>query len=166
MDTISSTVWQRKGSSIVFDQRSLGPFISAGTVVSLREALGWARGIPAVPPIPGRTMLISGLETVIETMEPQEAEEFLTRRIRSLLISLQNRWTDCGVVFGFSSHPKAFEETPMKEEVLFRRRGRETVRLSEALWDGSATLNMKRVVREGDREGEEVVIGYYVARIS
>ncbi|MHB8184396.1 MAG: hypothetical protein ACYDDN_11725, partial [Candidatus Desulforudaceae bacterium] len=79
---------------------------------------------------------------------------------------LQNRWTDCGVVFGFSAHPKAFEETPMKEEVLFRRRGRETVRLSEALWDGSATLNMKRVVREGDREGEEVVIGYYVARIS
>jgi hypothetical protein len=31
---------------------------------------------------------------------------------------------------------------------------------------GSATVNMKRVVREGDQPGEEVIIGHYVARIS
>lgn len=79
--------------------------------------------------MPGRTILISGLETVIEIMAPQEAEDFLARRIRPLLIHLQNRWTDCGVVFGFTSHPKTFEETALKEEVLFRRRDRKQVRL-------------------------------------
>lgn len=166
MDKVSNTTWQRKGSSIVFDQKSLGPFIADGSVVSLRQALAWAKGIPANPPVPGRTILISGLETVIETMNPLEAEDFLTHRIRPLLISLQNRWTDCGMVFGFSSHPKAFEETSLAEEVLFRRRDRKTVRLSEGLWDGSASVNMKLIVREGDRPGEEVIVGYYVARIS
>jgi len=166
MDTITNTVWQRKGSCVIFDQKSLGPFISDGAVISLRQALSWSKGFPAVPPVPGRTILISGLETIIETMEPQEAENFLTQRIRPLLIEVQNHWTDCGVVFGFTSHPKTFEETTLEEEVLFRRRDRKQVRLSEGLWDGTATVNMKRVAREGDKLGEEVIVGYYVARIS
>jgi len=166
MDTISNNVWQRRGSCVIFDQKSLGSFISDGSVISLRQALTWSRGLPADPPVPGRTILISGLETVIETTEPQEAEDFLSCRIRPLLIHLQNRWTDCGVVFGFTSHHKAFEETALEEEVLFRRRDRKQIRLSEGLWDGSATVNMKRVVREGDQPNEVVVVGYYVARIS
>lgn len=166
METITTTVWQRKGSCVIFDQKSLGPFISDGAVISLRQALSWSKGLPAVLPVPGRTILISGLETVIETMNPQDAEEFLCRRIRPLLIHFQNRWTDCGVVLGFTSHPKTFEETSLEEEVLFRRRDRKQVRLSEGLWDGSATVNMMRVVREGDQPGAEATIGYYVARIS
>lgn len=166
MESISTTAWQRKGSCIIFDQKSLSPFICDGAVISLRQALSWFKRLPAVSPVPGRTILISGLETVIETMKPQGAEEFLCRRIRPLLIHLQNRWTDCGVVFGFTSHHKTFEETSLEEEVLFRRRDRKQVRLSEGIWDGSATVNMKRVVREGDQPGEEVIIGYYVARIS
>ena len=121
MEAISNSVWQRRGSCILFDQKSLGPFIADGAVISLRQALVWSRGLPANSPVPGRTILISGLETVVETMEPREAEDFLSRRIRPLLILLQNRWTDCGVVFGFTSHPNTFEETALKEEVLFRR---------------------------------------------
>lgn len=166
MDIISNNVWQRRGSCVVFDKESLGSFISDGAVVSLRQVLPWIKTLPAKPPVPGRTILISGLETVIETMTPEEAEDFLTRRVRPLLIHLQNRWTDCGIVFGFTSHPKAFEETVLKEEVLFRRRDRMKVRLSEGLWDGSATVNMKRIVREGAKQGAEITVGYYVARIS
>lgn len=166
MDTITTTVWQRKGSCIIFDQKSLGRFISDGAVISLRQVLSWSKRLPAVSPVPGRTILISGLETIIETMEPQEAEDFLCQRIRPLLKIIQHNWTECSVVFGFTSHPKTFEETPFEEEVLFRRRDRKQVRLSEGLWDASATANMKRVVREGDQSGEEVIIGYYVAHIS
>ena len=166
MDTISNNVWQRRGSCVIFDQKSLGSFIAAGAVISLRQALAWSKGLPDHPPVPGPTLLISGLETVIETMAPEAAEDFLCRRVRPLLIHLQNRWTDCGVVFGFTSHPKTFEETALKEEVLFRRRDRLQVRLSEGLWDGSATINMKRIIREGVRAGDESIVGYYVARIS
>jgi hypothetical protein len=159
MDSISTDVWKRRGSSIVFHQESLGPLIADDALISLRQVLGWIGSVPSVPPI-------SGLETVIETMAPQEAEEFLSTRMRPLLVELQNRWTECGVVFGFSSHEKAFEETPLEEEVLFRRRDRKTVKLSESLWDGSASMNMKRIIREGEVPEAETVVGYYVARIS
>jgi hypothetical protein len=39
MASISSSVWQRRGSPAVFDMTSLGGLISAGAVISLREAL-------------------------------------------------------------------------------------------------------------------------------
>lgn len=166
METISNSVWQRKGSSVIFDSVSLGRFISEGAVVSLREALGWMKGFPPTPPVTGRTILISGLEALLETMSPEESNEYLACRIRPLIIEFQSRWTDCGIIFGFSAHEKAFVETAKEEEVLLRRRDGTAVRLSEGLWDGSATVNMKRVVREDSEPGKEVVVGYYVARIS
>jgi len=166
METISNTVWQRKGSSIVFDQKSLGPFIADGSVISLRQMLSWTKGLPENPPVPGKTILVSGLETIVETMASQEAEAFLSRRIRPLIIDLQNCWNNCGMVFGFSAHRNAFKETSLEEEVLFQRRDKKQIRLSEGLWDGSAAINMKRIVREGDKPESEIIIGYYVARIS
>ena len=166
METISNTVWQRKGSSIVFDQKSLGPFIADGSVISLRQMLSWTKGLLANPPVPGKTILVSGLETIVETMASQEAEVFLARRVRPLIIDLQNRWNNCGMVFGFSAHRNVFKETSLEEEVLFQRRDKKQIRLSEGLWDGSAAINMKRIVREGDKPESEIIIGYYVARIS
>ena len=166
METISNTVWQRKGSCIVFDQKSLGPFIADGSVTSLRQLLSWTKGLPENPPVPGKTILVSGLETIVETMASPEAEAFLSRRVRPLIIDLQNRWNNCGMVFGFSAHRNAFKETSLEEEVLFQRRDKKQIRLSEGLWDGSAAINMKRIVREGDKPEPEIIIGYYVARIS
>jgi hypothetical protein len=166
METISNSVWQRKGSSIVFDQISLGPFIENGSVISLRQLLSWTPGMPAQPPVSGKTILVSGLETVVETMAYPEVEMFLARRIRPLIIDIQSRWSACGVVFGFSAHPNTFSETSLDEEVLFHRRDKQPIRLSEGLWDGTASNNMKRIVREGERPDSDVTIGYYVARIS
>jgi len=166
MDTISTTVWQRRGSSIIFDQKSLGRFIREEAVISLRQALSWMNGLPSALPVSGRTILIAGMETLIETLPEGAAEEFLIRRIRPLVIQIQNHWTECGVLFGFSAHEKAFEETVLEEEVLFRRRDRHTIRLSESLWDGCATLNIKRITRAVDGTGKDVTIGYYVAHVS
>ena len=166
MDTISTTVWQRKGSSIIFDKNSLSQCISAEAVISLRVALSWLKGLPDTPPVAGRTILVPGLDTIIETMKPQEAEDFLRGRVRPLLRLLQEKWPECGIVFGFSSHKNSFEEKAMDEEVVFHRRDRKTVRLTEGLWDGSATLHMQRIIFEGDQPGGEVTIGYYVKHIS
>jgi len=166
MDTISNTVWQRKGSSILFDQASLAPFVKDGSVISLREVLGWMKDFPSEPPVDSKTIVVCGLETMVETLPEDEIDDFLVKGVRPLLIELRNRWPACGIVFGFSSHPNTFEESHMEEEVLFKRRDRVKVRLSEGLWDGSATVNMKRIVEPERTPGKEIIIGYYVARIS
>lgn len=166
MREMSSSAWLRRGSSIVFDKQSLGPLISSGALVPLRAALGWASAWPAEPPGGGRTVLVSGLETCLEVTSVEDAERFLSERIKPLILSFQEQWDQAGLVFGFGTPANSFEVTNMEEEVVFRRRGDERVRLSRCIWDGSSTLNLMRLIRETDPPGRVITVGYHVARIS
>jgi hypothetical protein len=161
---MSSSSWLRRGSSIVFDRYALGPLISGGALVSLREALGWMHAWPSEPPGSGQTVLVGGLETFLDVLEPTAAQEFLKNRVKPFVQEFQACWDQRGLVFGFGTHERSFEVTASDEEVLFVRRDGERVRLSYSLWDGSATMNVTRLIR--DEQGKSITVGYYVARIS
>lgn len=163
MDNMTSSAWQRRGTSIIFDRESLADFIADDRIISLRQALAWLRGFPTEAP--GRTIVIAGLETVLETVAPEQAEAFLRYRIQPLARTLQTIWPECGVVFGFAAPAGAFVESGMDETVRFRLRNRREVRLSEALWGGTEAVDMLRLVRENARNKEEI-IGYHVAHLS
>lgn len=164
MRDMSSSAWLRRGSSIVFDRFTLGPLIGGGALVSMREALGWMNAWPAEPPGKSQTVLVCGVETFIDVMEPAEAEFFLKSRVKPFVQEFQSRWDQRGLVFGFGTHERSFELTASDEEVLFIRRGGERVRLSYSIWDGSATMNVARMIRAD--QGKSITVGYYVARIS
>jgi len=164
MRDMSSSAWLRRGSSIVFDRLTLGPLIGGGALVSMREALGWMNAWPVEPPGNGQTVLVCGIETLLDVMEPAEAQNFLKSRVKPFVQEFQARWDQRGLVFGFGTHERSFELTASDEEVLFIRRDGERVRLSYSLWDGSATMNVARLIR--DEQGKSITVGYYVARIS
>jgi hypothetical protein len=161
---MSSSAWLRRGSSIVFDRFTLGPLIGAGALVSMREALRWMNAWPDQPPGNGQTVLVCGIETFLDVMEPAEAQHFLKSRVKPFVQEFQTHWDQRGLVFGFGTHERSFELTASDEEVLFSRRDGEKVRLSYSLWDGSATMKMARLIR--DEQGKSKTVGYYVARIS
>jgi len=164
MRDMSSSAWLRRGSSIVYDRISLGPLINGGALVSMREALRWMNVWPAAPPGNSQTVLVCGIETFLDVMEPIEAENFLKTRVKPFVQEFQSHWDQRGLVFGFGTHERSFELTASDEEVLFIRRDGERVRLSHSLWDGSATMNLTRLIR--DEQGKSITVGYYVARIS
>jgi hypothetical protein len=163
---MSSSAWLRRGSSIIFDKHSLGPLITDGCLVSLREALSWMKAWPAQPSNNGQTVLVGGLETCLEVLSPEDAEAFLRNRVKPFVLEFQSRWDQRGLVFGFGKSNKAFVVTPSDEEVLFVRQDQQRVRLSYSLWDGSATMNVTRLVRDERQTGKKVTLGYYVPRIS
>ncbi|MDR1534891.1 MAG: hypothetical protein LBU64_07325 [Planctomycetota bacterium] len=166
MDVMSIDVWREKGSSVVFDREALSSLLAAGDAISLRQALSWLeQSLPADPPERRESLLISGLETVLQVLSPPEAYDFLIYRVRPVIRELQAAWPACGLVFRFASPGQAFAEGGMNDEVLFRRRDQQTVRLSDGLWDGGATIGLKRIVRATEQGGEET-LGYHVARIS
>lgn len=164
MRDMSSSAWLRRGSSIVFDRFTLGPLIGGGALVSIREALRWMDNWPIEPPGSGQTVLVCGIETFLDVMDPADAQEFLKSRVKPFVQEFQARWDQRGLVFGFGTHERSFELKASDEEVLFIRRDGERVRLSYSLWDGSATMNVARLIR--DEQGRSITVGYFVARIS
>ncbi len=163
---MSSSAWMRRGSGVVFDKKTLGRLIQEQGIISLREALRWMKFWPANPPNGAATVVVSGLEACLDIGSPAEAETWLQTRIKPFIEEFQRHWDQCGLVFGFGVSGKAFTVTSADEEVEFTRNDRKKLRLSYALWNGSSTLNVTRLVRDGDRPGEQVTVGYHVQRIS
>ena len=163
---IETDRWRRLGSSIVWNSAALAPLLSAGCLISLREVLSWRKVWPSAPPCGSDTVLVGGLEACMELLVPPEAEQFLRRQIKPLILDFQRRWDQRGLVFGFGAPENAFKVEPASEEILFIRRDQSQVRLSFAMWDGSASLNLNRLVQPAGGAKGKVTIGYHVQRIS
>jgi hypothetical protein len=165
MREMSSTGWQRRGSSVIFDRDTLAPLIDNKNIISLRTALGWMQQWPDKPPFTGTACLVCGLETVIDLLEPGDAEQFLRTRIRPLIQEFQAKWDQLGLIFGFSSSLHSFHETTADEDVVWKRHDQSKIHLSRYLWNGSSTLNLARIISE-DPHKNNITVGYHVQRIS
>jgi hypothetical protein len=165
MRQISSDSWRYQGSSVIFNNVVLNNLVSVQ--VSLRTALSWSQNIPENPC--AKTILITGLETALETLDITEAEHFLSHRIQPLLRKIQRTWTNAGIVLGFATPVEAFELSPREESVLLRRFDKNKINISNSLWDGSAPNNMVQIMDETQNIGGvsgTKLIGYHVSRIS
>lgn len=157
---VDSKMWLTRGSSVIFDKVMLGPLLSDGALISLREALSWLTAWPTQSPTSGRTVLVGGLDTVLEVLSPDDAAEFVRRRIRPLIAEFQSNWTECGLVFGLNTPAQRIEEHAVTEMVYFVNRDGEKICLSTELWNGSAVTDMRRLVR---KDGNQHVRGGYYA---
>jgi len=162
MEDFSANSWRYKGSSLVFDRGVLSGLLETAQIYSLRQALSWQNN-PPPPPASRSTILISGLETLMQLLPPPKAHDFLLYRIRPLVIRLQNSW-ECGLIFGFASPPQAFTEDPLSDEVIYQTSSRQQVRLSAGIWGAGDAL--KRLVHGVSAQGKEETLGYHVPRLS
>jgi len=165
MREMSSSAWQRRGSSVVYNRHMLGPLIAAGCLVSLREALGWLWAWPDEPLGNRDTVLVGGLETCLEVLSPSEAEDFLQRRVKALILEFQSRWDQRGLVFGFGCPSQRFRINA-QEEVLFSHPQGGAVRLSSSLWNGAVSQDLYRLSTKDAATNQLVPGGFHVRRLS
>jgi len=161
MRDMSASSWLRQGSSIVFDKTKLGPLVTSGCLISLREALSWIEHFPLAPKNGADTVLVGGLETCLDLLPASDAETWVRTHVRRFIVKFQNEWDRRGLVFGFSTPNKVIHQIS-DDEVLFKSNNK-VIRLSHALWNGTATVDVARLVTD-DREVNTV--GYHVRRIS
>lgn len=165
MQAMTSSTWLRRGSSVVFHSELLGPLIHDGCLVSLRTALGWLKNWPNDPPGNGSTVLVGGLEAALEVMDKAEAEAFLRGKVKAFIQEFQSIWDQRGLVFGFGCPAKRFE-LDAYEDVLFRCPGDKVIKLSSAMWNGSAKQDMLQLMVKNEQTGKEEPGGFYVRRLS
>ena len=92
MKILSTTSWQRQGSCILFGLTEIQELLNQKAMVSLREFLSWRNNVPDDPPIPedADTILVCGLETVMDTLSAEEAQEFLQYQVRPVIKNIQD----------------------------------------------------------------------------
>jgi hypothetical protein len=133
----------------------------------LHIALEWQRtGLPEEPPSGARTVLVGGLQTVLELMPDHDAAyAWLRSNILPLCRRWSNHWTGLGLVFGMDGPGKLFQLNEADDLVYFGRSGDRdgNVCLTRAIWNGAATGNgVFKLLAEGSRE----VGGFHVLRVS
>ena len=168
MKDMDATTWKRKGSSIIWSPDLLGPLITDGSAVPLRTALCWmADGFPDDTPGGGGTVLIGGLQTVLETAgSTEEAYDWLRTNIMPLLRAAQAHWPLVGFVFGMTGPRSLFRLDEGDDLVYFGRwndRSKNT-RITLGIWNGAATgEGAYRLITTGSMKE---VGGYHVSHIS
>lgn len=168
MKEMDATTWKRKGSSIVWSPELLGPLITGGSAIPLRTALGWmAGGFPDDTPGGSSTVLIGGLQTVLETAgSVDEAYNWLRANIMPLVREAQTHWPSVGLVFGMAGPGRLFDLNEADDIVYFgRSRDRsKCVRITLGMWNGAATgEGAYQLIVPGPKKE---VGGYHVNHIS
>lgn len=97
MRQVLDTVWQRCGTSWVWDEEARNQVCEAGEVWSLRQLLQAVGNWPEDLPSNGsRTVVVAGLEGGLDLLAPDDAEAWLGNSIKPAIQSFQD-------VYGFEA---------------------------------------------------------------
>ena len=167
MQEMTAQGWKRRGCSIVWSPDLLSPLITGGDAVPLSTALSWLQsGLPDDPPGDNRTILVGGLQTVIEVLpDSDSAYAWLRQNVLPLCRMWSNHWEGVGLVFGLDGPSKLFHLNEPDDLVFFGKGSDRDAKLclTRAIWNGAATgLGVFKLVVEGSKE----VGGFHVQRVS
>lgn len=167
MQEMTAQSWKRRGCSVVWSPELLSPLITENDAVPLRTVLEWQRhGLPETPPGGGHTVLVGGLQTVLEVMPDSDtAYAWLRANILPLCRRWCNHWGNVGLVFGMDGPARLFQLNEADDLVYFGKGSdRETkLCITRAIWNGAATGNgVFKLIVEGTKETG----GYHVKHLS
>jgi hypothetical protein len=167
MQEMTATSWKRRGCSIVWSPVLLTALITDIEAVPPRAALHWQRhGLPESPPSGGKTVLVGGLQTVLELMpDPSAAYAWLRANILPLCRMWSNHWSGVGLVFGMDGPNKLFQLNESDDLVYFGRGSNRDTKLciTRGIWNGAATGNgVYKLIAESTKD----IGGFHVVRAS
>jgi hypothetical protein len=158
-------VWKRKGISVIWDNFVLAKLIKDNRAISLREFFSYyENGWPDddMPFIDNDMLLVAGLDAALDTLEAQNAEEWVTEEVYKRIYDFQN-WAEgqYALVFWMSKQDRWKEHLESNRYTWLcdgKDRGKD-IELGSGIWNG-AQLSVQRI------EADERWIGLFLDRIS
>lgn len=119
MRQLLDTVWQRRGTSWVWDEEARNQICSASEVWSLRQFLRAVGNWPdELPSNSGRTLVVAGLDGSLDLLTPTDAEAWLSDAIKPAVLSFQDEWgSDGALVFWLPGGGNRIRAQPATDEV-------------------------------------------------
>jgi len=93
MKQLLDTVWQRRGTSWVWDEEARNHICVASEVWSLRQFLRAVSNWPAeLPSNGGKTLVVAGLDGSLDLLTSTDAETWLSDAIKPAVLSFQDEY--------------------------------------------------------------------------
>ena len=93
MRQLQDTVWQRRGTTWLWDEEARNHICAAGEVWSLRQFLRAVGNWPAdLPSNQGNTLVVAGLDGSLDLLAPHDGETWLGDVIKPAILGFQDEY--------------------------------------------------------------------------
>lgn len=158
MRQLRDTVWQRRGTSWVWDEEARNQVCAASEVWSLRQFLRAAQG-PGywpedLPSNDDRTLAVAGLDGSLDLLTPADAETWLGDVVKHAVLSFQDAYAGgAALVFwlpGGDNRIKVQTSTDAVSWLCHRPHGYQ-IDLGRLLWGEATDYPQEILLREGGK---------------
>ncbi len=154
MRQLRDNVWQRHGTSWLWDGEALAQVAQAGEVWSLRQFLRAAGKWPEdLPSNKGAALVVAGLDASLDLLSPDEAEKWLAEDIKHGVLSFQDFWeSNAALVFWLPGAAGRIVVNPATDAVSWRcaaPHSNARVEFGRVLWGAANDYPQEILLREG-----------------
>lgn len=154
MRQLLDTVWQRRGTSWVWDEEARNLVCSASEVWNLRQFMMAAAKWPDdLPSNNSRTLVVAGLEGGIDLLTPSDAEAWLEDTVKAAILSFQDAYSgEAALIFWLPSGHSRLKVQAASDAVKWLceapARG-STLDFGRVLWGEANEYPQEILLREG-----------------
>lgn len=142
--TLIGDTWTRRGISLLWDSNKLTSITEIHDVISIRKYLSYSKTEwpDELVSSNGYAMIVSGLDTMMDILEPSMLKRWLENEFYQSLLSFQSMYEgQCSLIFWL---PDAQKRLEFKTDGIYYWNCSgpyhgEQVPLSRCLWNGAAT---------------------------
>jgi hypothetical protein len=150
------TVWQRRGTSWVWDEEARNQLCSASEVWSLRQFLQASGKWPEDLPSNGsKTLVVAGLEGGLDLLTPDDAEIWLGDAVKGAILSFQTYYeAGASLVFWLPSGQGRIKRHAANDSIEWRCAapyGENFLAFGRILWGEANGYPQEIILREGSK---------------
>ena len=166
MKQLLDTVWQRRGTSWIWDEEAVAKVCVASEVWSLRQLFRTVGHWPMdLPSNRNDTLVVAGLEGGLDLLAPRDAEAWLGAAIKDAILSFQSNYEgEAALMFWMPSGHGRIRVQPATDSVSWRcaaPHGDATLEFGRVLWGEAREYPQEILLREGGK-----VAGLFHLRIT
>jgi hypothetical protein len=156
MKQLLDTVWQRRGTSWIWNEEARNQVCVASEVWSLRQFLRAAGKWPDDLPSNGNnTLVVAGLEGGLDLLAPEDAEGWLGDSVKDALLSFQSQFEgEAALVFWLPSGQGRIKFHPATDSIEWRcaaPHGEALLDFGRILWGEANEYPQEILLREGSK---------------
>ncbi len=166
MKTLLDTVWQRLGSTWLWDEAALAMLGPASAAWSLRRLLRTVGHWPdELPGTAGKCVLVAGMDTALDALPAAEAEDWLREALKPAVLSFQAHFDGGGaLMFWLPTGRNRMKVNSATDAVTWACGGADhgkTLDFGRILWGGAGEYPQQVLLQAGG-----AMAGQYHARIT